>query len=339
MTEFVQKAVQKIAIATAVFFCAFSTSFIFANYVAMAKFGRDFSVYWRAANQPLSEVYFWQGAFPFPYAPTMLLWVKPLALVQVWLAYFLFISVSIAAFVWVCRPYLSKGAMGLALISPPFARGIFTGQVCAILAAVVIWACGTRSRAWAGIAFGIAASIKPQVVLMAPLMFVLNRDWKAFHAAWASFLAILIAAFALFGVDRWPEWLASMDHFHSAVADTSIINIAVNPAAIAERFGYPPLPFMLAGTVLGAIIVYLCRDTEPVEKAAAITMGSLMAAPYALAYDLTAAMPFLALCVFRGRMVAAFGIGYPLYPWPAVAAIFELMGGKFVRRIYAERAG
>jgi hypothetical protein len=175
------------------------------------------------------------------------------------------------------------------------------------------------------VAFGILASIKPQLVLMAPLMLVLNRDWRAFIAAAASFLLIVCLSLFLFGPERWTEWIASMNHFYHAVVDTDVIRIGTSPAIVAQRFGYRPLPFLLVGAVLGVGIVFVCREAAPLEKAAAIGLGSIMAAPYALAYDLTIVVPVLVLAVFRGRILAAFALAAPFHPFPMIASVYELL--------------
>lgn len=119
-----------------------------------------------------------------------------------------------------------------------------------------------------------------------------------------------------------------MDHFHNAVAGTEIIKMAVTPAAIAERFGFAPLPFMLVGTLAGAGLVYLCRSSNALEKAAAVTAGSLLAAPYALSYDLVSIMPLLALAVFRGNILAAWGAGTSIIVTPLILSTYELLRPK-----------
>lgn len=327
--ETVDRAAGNTAVPLALFYCGLTSSLILIDYIFAAKFGNDFGVYWRAANQPPQDVYFWKGRFPFPYAPPMMLWIAPLALIPKWVGYFLFVGSSIAAFVLVCRRYLPTLAIAIALLSPPTVRGLLTGQVCAALAALMIWACGTTNRFAAGIAFGIIATIKPQLVVVAPLMWALDRDWRALVAAAATFLLIVFFSLCLFGPERWAEWLGSMNHFHHAVADTNIIMISTTPAAVAERFGYAPVPFLLLGIILGVVIVYLSRKAEPIEKAAAIGLGSILASPYALAYDLTVVMPFLALAVFRGRILAAIGLGIPNHPLPLIVAAYELVRTKF----------
>lgn len=325
MIALFNRAVFKASLILVVLFCLGASSSIIVDYAIAQKFGNDFGVYWRAANQPVGEVYFWPGRFPFPYAPTMLLWIQPLSIIPKWPAYFLFTGASVLAFIWAVHRHIPKLAIALCLISPPFLRGIFTGQVSAAVAALLIWACGSERRIAAGIAFGVIASIKPHLVIMAPLMLALNRDWRAFIAAGASFVSIVLVSLIVFGTHRWPEWIASMDHFHRAVAGTGVINVGATPAMLAERYGYSPIAFMMMGTLAGAAIVWRCRSSDPLEKASAIAAGSILAAPYALVYDLTAVLPFLALAALRGRALAAFAIALPIHPLPVILAGVELI--------------
>lgn len=324
-SEFVERALRRAAPPVAILCCAALMAAVFLDYVTVHKFGNDFGVYWRTANQPVEQAYLWQGRFPFPYAPTMLLWIQPLALIPKWPAYFMFIAISLTALVLAVRPYLPKMALALCLLSPPFARGAFTGQVSAVLAALMLWACGTPNRLAAGMVFGLIASIKPQLVVMAPLMFVLNRDWRAFNAAAATLCATVFLSVVLFGPERWPEWLASMGHFHDAVVNTGVVEVGITPAVAAARFGLPPMPFMLFGTLAGAVTVYLCRNMPTLEKTAAIALGSLMAAPYALAYDLITVAPFLALSITRGRVGSTLALTAAFHPLPLVITAYELL--------------
>jgi hypothetical protein len=330
-------AKQRVAVAIGFFCCAFFTTIIALNYIHFSKFGNDFGVYWRSANVPLADVYSPEDTFPFPYMPTMLVWITPLDLVGKSVGYLVWLTVSIAAFVVVIRRYLPKLGIALTLVSPPVARGLFTGQVCAALAALSIWACRTANRTGAGVAFGVIASVKPQLVAMAPLMMLLNRDWRALRASVVTFCLAVLLSLVLFGPALWLDWLRSLQHFHQEVLDLYILPVATSPAAVAERFGYPPSVFLAVGTCVGAGVVYLCRDAEPLEKAAAITVGSIMASPYALVYDLTAVMPFLALGVSSGRILPAIGMAIPFHPTTLAISAIELVSDKSTDRVEGRR--
>lgn len=304
------------ALAGTILLCAVMSFALVFIFLLDKKYATDFSVYWRTANGPAEEAYFAPaGEFPFPYAPTMLLWITPLALISKWPAFMLWMALSAGALASACRPYLTKLAIALVILSPPVVHGLFTGQVSAVLAALMIWACATQRRLLAGVVFGVIASIKPQLVIMAPLLLVIIGDWRAFITAGVTFLAIIGLSLQLYGFDRWPEWIASMNHFHSVLVEEKVLGATITPASVAHYWDFPAWPFLLAGAGIGAWLVYVCRNRPPLELAAALATGSLLASPYGLTYDLAVAVPFLVWSVLRDRIcsfVALLGFAHPL---------------------------
>lgn len=314
MSEFVRGFLRRFAIAAAFTVCFALSAILLWEGIEGGKIAHDYSVYWRTAQDPAAAYAVGTGA-PFPYAPTMLPWIAPLGLVSRLAGYFLVVGLGAVSLILACRPHLSRSALGLTLISAPFFRCIRNGQVSAILTAALIWACGTRNRIVAGIALGCIASIKPQLVLMAPLMLALNKDWRAFASAALS-LVSLVALSLLYGPERWPEWVSSMAHFRSAVMDTNVAGIGITPAMLAQRAGFPPLPFLALGVVAGAWMVFLARNSQPLEQTAAIGAGSLLASPYALSYDLVVIAPYAAMMLMQGRVLAMIPLTAMFNPLP-----------------------
>jgi hypothetical protein len=312
------------ALAIAILVSASMAIGLLALFTIEGSFATDFSVYWRAANEPVSMAYLPLDALPFAYPPTMLLWIKPLALLPMWAAWALWVSASASALWVICRRHLSPWASALVLCSPPLVNGLSTGQVSAALAAILLWACGTSNRIAAGAAFAVIASVKPQLVIMAPLLLLFARDWKALGSAAATLCLILAASLLAFGLDTWFVWAASLNNFRDVLHQANVLGVAITPAAAAENYGLPALPFLLLGASVGAWLVYLCRRESPLALAAAVAGGSLLAAPYALTYDLAAVVPFLVRAVFQGRISAALALSGALNPLPLIAAAFEL---------------
>ena len=291
-------------------------------WIYTGSIGNDFGVYWRTANLPLQWAY-WHGfEYPFPYMPTALLWIAPLKLTPQWLAFILWAAVGIFMLIRTCRPYLTRPELWLLFASPPLMNGLMTGQVSAVMAALMIFGCGTKNRYAAGIAFGIIASVKPQMVIMVPFFLLLLRDWKAFGAAAATFAMLVAISVSIFGLGAWSDWLASLPEFRFRLIIMDIVG--VSPAAVADHHGLNPIPFMLFGGAVGAWLVYRCRTLGPVEVAAALAVGSLLAAPYALNYDLAVVMPFLVQSIFRGQITAAVAISGAYPPVPLAIAAFNL---------------
>ena len=284
----------------------------------------DFSVYWRTANEMPASAYLPRAELPFPYAPTMMLWIAPLSVIGLWPAFAIFVAASIAALVLACRRHLTPAETALVLLSPPLINGLATGQVSAALAALLLWAVTTDRRIAAGIALAVIASIKPQIVLLAPLMLLLDRDWRALVSSALFFVSLIGASIALFGWQRWPEWIGSMGNFRSVLHVEDIMPSAATPAAAAEGFGLWPLPFLIGGIIVGIWLIIRCRNSAPLAKCAAIACASLLSAPYALTYDLAPIIPMLVVATFRGSIASAIALSGALHPAPLILAAFSL---------------
>jgi hypothetical protein len=173
------------------------------------------------------------------------------------------------------------------------------------LSAALLWTCGTPNRIAAGIALGLIASVKPQLVIMAPALLLFKRDWRAFCAAAITYLAAVATSLLLYGPEAWQSWFASMPNFHAILLGADRFGMAVSPAFAAELSGLPPLPFMLAGAAVGIVLVWTARNSSTPMQCAAITAGSLLSSPYAMVYDLAAIVPYLVLAMWEGSMIAA----------------------------------
>lgn len=316
---------QRAALIIAVMGCAFLALLIFHAYATLDQFGDDFFVYWGAANGPVSAAYAPHQTSPFPYLPTMLLWIQPLSLVTPLPAFIGWTCISAMTFAWATRKYLTLGQNLLTLISQPVVFGLLTGQVSVFLAALMFWAFGTDRKWWAGIALGFVASIKPQLLLLAPLLMFLRRDFEMMIAAAASLLIIVLVALLAFGIQPWFDWLASLDHFRAVLNEYNILRAAISPANWAERLGIAPLPVMLLGAAFGSWIVYRCRNLGPVEVTAAVATASIFASPYALVYDMAAVVPFLVLTVWNNRIAGAVALTGRFLPLPIFLAAYELV--------------
>lgn len=188
------------ALALAVIVSALSLSGLFFIGIIGSTFANDFGVYWRAANEPADIAYLPHGLWPFPYAPTMLLWVRPHLHHPLWPSFLAWTCFSLASFVAACRYHLSSRATLLAVGSPPVVTALLTGQVSVTLTAALLYACTTRHRIIAGLFLGAAASIKPQLVLLAPLILLLQRDWRAVATMESTLVGLALISLSAFGV-------------------------------------------------------------------------------------------------------------------------------------------
>lgn len=285
------------------------------------QFATDFSVYWRTANEPVWAAYASRDSLPFPYAPTMLLWIWPLRGANFHFAYVLWVGCSIWLFAFSNGRYLTKAQLILVLVCPVTINCLITGQVSVMLAGLLLIACGTRNRFIAGIIFGIVAGIKPQLVLTAPFFLFRRADWIAFWAAAATFACQIAITLLLFGNAIWVEWIASLDQFQRVLIANNVLGVGVTPTAAAKHLDVPTIPVMIIGSAAAIWVSTRNWDKNPVRDCAIIVCSSLLAAPYALAYDLTALVPYLVVGCFAGSMACAVAYAGTLNPLPLVIAV------------------
>ena len=200
-------------------------------------------------------------------------------------------------------------AVALMLVTPMVVRCAFLGQNTMLLGAALIVAV-VRGGVAGGLLLGTVACIKPQLVLMAPLVLLVRRDWRGLAGASAAAIFWLSVALLLYGLQPWKDWVGAFPSFHQVLVDRDLLWIIISPAGTAERFGLPPLPFLLIGIAVAAVaVVRAAPKAEGFELAALSVIASVLSAPYATLQDLLAALPFLTLTLFNrrldGRAVAA----------------------------------
>ena len=118
----------------------------------------------------------------------------------------------------------------------PFQTGLASGNTSILvigLCALAIWAARRHHDVAAGILFGVACSVKPQIGAFLVLYYLIQRRWKLFSTAVAS-TAGLIAVAVLYLWVRGASWM--QDYLHNARGFVTANNIDDFSAANPIRF-------------------------------------------------------------------------------------------------------
>jgi multidrug transporter EmrE-like cation transporter len=265
---------------------AFAVWSVFAAVHAHVK-PADYYVFWEAARH-------WQapydpalitalearlgitGAWPFAYPPTFLLLAWPFAQLPLALAYPLWTGVSAALFIYAAAHLVKPPWATLALfIAPPVVLAISPGQTSLLVGAAMIggWLARDKRPRLAGLLFAVAACIKPQAMILAPV--VLWGHWRLVRWALIGGLALVLASF-VFGPGLWLQWPHALADFSRVAPATD----RVNPSALAAS---PLLAAALA--LVGLYIAWTWRDLT------GLVAGALCLTPYAHQYDLAPLAP------------------------------------------------
>ena len=165
-----------------------------------------------------------------------------------------------------------------------------------------------------GLLIGLLA-YKPQFGLLIPLVLAASGNWRAFVSAALTVLALALAATLAFGPEVWRTFLATT-HFTRTVllehGGTGWYKIQSVFALTRMWGGGIDLAYAVQGAVtvaVAAVLAWLWRGPAAFPlKAAALLIGSLLATPYSLDYDLMLLAPAIAF-------LAADGFRRGFAPW------------------------
>ena len=323
--------------------CAVTLSLVFnAHYLLFSGFSPwaiDFYVFWSSAFKPASELYAASNQ-PFVYPPTAIVFFKPLAWLSLTAGYLAWTFLSSSLFAIAVTRLTGWRVAALSLLSAGALQGLALGQTPMILSAALLFAIATPGFA-CGAIFGVAAAIKPQLLVLAPLAFLVRKDWRTLSGMAAGLVVCVIVELVLYGPQLWFDWLNSMTAFREALYSIGAISQVITPYGVADRLGLNPLPFLVVSAALAvAAIVVSAKRFEGVYLVAAIVGASILASPYALRHDTIALVPACIAAILahpKLKMLPAIGIfsGYFVGVSLVFAAVLQLATLRRVSRYSA----
>lgn len=151
-----------------------------------------------------------------------------------------------------------------------------------------------------GILIGCLA-YKPQFGLLIPLVLIVTGRWRVFTTAAATVAIMALAVTATFGVEVWHAFLASGEFTRKVVLEQGGTGWHKIQSAFswARMWGAGlPLAYAVQAAttvaVAGALVLIWRSRASFAVKAAALLIGSVLATPYSLDYDLMLIAPAIA---------------------------------------------
>lgn len=283
---------------------------------------------------------------PFPYPPSALVVLAPLARLPFWPALGLWSGMGVAAFL-AGGLRLARGRRWLvavlALALPAAVSGVLAGQSTFLVGGLATGALSILDRRplVAGVFLGIAAAIKPSLLLAAPFLLAAAGQWRALAAAALTGAMMVAGSAAIYGVAPWRDWIGSAATFQAQVlGDPRLLKLVVSPSGWLQRLGLRGPAHLVPQLAIAAVAITLAALTfrstrSPPLRALALFGAGLMATPYAMNYD-TALLAPASAAVLEGpaaprKRLAALAAflalalaGFPLIGAPALAVSLAL---------------
>jgi len=250
----------------------------------------------------------------FYYPPVFLLLCAALASLPYLPAFVAFQVASFALFLLATQKILGDRRCStlLPLLAfPAILWNIGVGQnafLTATLFAAATWLVERRPII-AGLLFG-AVCYKPPFGLLIPVALAAGGHWRAFAAAAAAVIGLLLLSLALFGPATWEAFLsAAMGAGPVYEAGVKLAGYVTPFGAIRVLGGPPALAYGAQGVVSLAIVAGIAvawgRNLSLPVRAAALCSATLVATPFVMWYDLVLASVAAAWLYAGGRLAAS----------------------------------
>lgn len=231
---------------------------------------------------------------PFAYPPTLALILAPFAALPFTAAYALWTALTGALFL--AAGLRARFPWWFVLLAP-VSLVAYCGQVTFLVGALMLAALTLKARPWlAGVLWGVAACVKPQLVVFAPLALLAEGRWRSLAGAAAAGLALVAASGAAFGAEVWLRWPQALARFHDVVySDPALKGDAGTPYGVLMLVGLPGWLAFLTIPVLAFLVWKVFRSTDDIAARLLTVAGAaILAGPYALPYDRALLAPAVA---------------------------------------------
>lgn len=226
------------------------------------------------------------------YPPQFLLLTWPLASISYVASYLLFALVSLAIYV-VAAVTISPPRVAILLIAfPAVFVNLASGQnglLTAGLAALALHHLADRPRLAGGL-MGLLC-IKPQLLVLFPLLLICTRQWQALRAFVVSSLGFAISATLLLGLDVWPAFLGGLaEARHYLETDIPLARMPTVFALLRQAGGSLALAYsvhaLVAALAVVTVVQLWSRSANPQVRGSALVAATLLISPYLFDYDL-----------------------------------------------------
>src|SRR5215204_3193445 len=257
---------------------------------------------------------------PYAYPPSALLFLVPLSMVPWNVGYLIWTALTGAFFAWAG---FRVGAPKWFVLIPWVASAAFCGQVTFLVGGLVMAALTlTEAPILAGVLFGLAAAVKPQLLMLLPLALIAEARWKTIVATGVTGLAIGAIAGLVWGLAPWFEWLNALPRFeHLVVSDTrGLVYNAITPySALTYWNGEGSVALLLAPGADCWVWRTFHRGSDIADRLIALFGGAFLISPYAMSYELALFAPATAIYLARTR-----DSRWPGYVLAAIAQAFVI---------------
>jgi hypothetical protein len=276
---------------------------------------------------------------PYVYPPSALLLFTPFALAPWSISYAVW-TVLTGGFFWWAG--VRAGAPKWFVLVPWVAFAAFCGQATFLLGGLVMAAFAVEDERpiAAGILFGLAACVKPQLLMLLPLALIAEARWRTIVATGVTGAVVCVLATAIWGLTPWFEWLQALPRFEQLVSHARLLVAnAITPYSALVYWRQTGTWALLLAPAAAAWVWFTFRKGgDMADRLIALFGGAFLISPYAMNYELALFAPATAIYLARSTdrrwpAYIAAAIGQVIVIHPAFISLAITLTPPFVKRI------
>lgn len=276
---------------------------------------------------------------PYVYPPSALLLFVPFALAPWNISYAVW-TVLTGGFFWWAG--VKAGAPKWFVLVPWVAFAAFCGQATFLLGGLVMAAMviGDERPVAAGVLFGLAACVKPQLLMLLPLALMAEGRWRTIVATGVTGLVLCAVSVAVWGLNPWFEWLDALPRFEHLVSHARLLVAnAITPYSALVYWRQDGVWALLLAPAAAAWVWFTFRRTSDLaDRIIALFGGAFLISPYAMNYELALFAPATGMYLARTRDwrwpgYAAAAVGQALVVHPAFYSLAITLTPPLIRRL------
>lgn len=266
--------------------------------------------------------------FPFVRPPFYALFLAPISLLPVAVAFPVWLGLQFAGLVFVWRwawRRFGPESMAYCALFLPTCLGIVYGQDCILLLLVMLaaWTLMERDKdSWAGLVLSLTL-FKFHLFLLLPLAIIARGRWKLLGGYAAGGIAMAAVSFVMVGRAGMEGYLALLTRKDlSTLAPSPGMMVGMNAVAVNLGLDSGWLVALLTAGAVGLVVWAARRPGADLYWFWTAVVGSMLVSPHTYEYDLSALLvPTLMVAFSNSRRSLRIAGALTLMPVPYLATV------------------
>ena len=230
----------------------------------------------------------------FDYPPTLLFFTYPVGLMPYSVAFGVWMTTTLLLYLAAVYAIIPRPAAVIAALTTyPVIFNVLMGHNGFLTAALIgLTLVFIEWRPWlSGIFLGLL-TYKPQFGILFPFALLASRDWRVILSASATSVIFGLAAAIAFGYQAWPSFIDALVDRASSLNEDPTLNLPLvsvlgflRAEGVSVRTAWP-VQLAVTAIVAATVCALWARPFPYSLKAATLAIGSVLAAPHAIGYDL-----------------------------------------------------